>query len=143
MDRKVERGSRSDRSSSSKSHTLKNMQADPVVTRLYERMEELTQRLDEEQTLLDLIDLHAEASNIPGMHDVTDFVVLALDDLATPHIAAELRARAEHDPDPWLRSEYAEWLKMPGFRAVEAQGRLLDVTPDESQSDLKSAYGDQ
>ncbi|NGZ75036.1 hypothetical protein [Saccharibacillus alkalitolerans] len=67
------------------------MEEDPKIRALYERLDLLTMRLDEdaEKALIALIDLHAEASEIVGLHDIVDFVALAIDREATARVAVE------------------------------------------------------
>ncbi|OWR30962.1 hypothetical protein CDO73_10290 [Saccharibacillus sp. O23] len=99
------------------------MEEEQKIKALYERLDRLTMRLDEdsEEALIALIDLHAEASEIVGLHDIVDFVALAIDREATPRVAAEIRSRASVEQDPWLRNEYRDWLEMPGVKRAEAE----------------------
>ncbi|GEM_PF-6301376 len=103
------------------------MEEEQQIKALYERLDRLTKRLDEdaEETLIALIDLHAEASEIVGLHDIVDFVALAIDRQATARVVAEIRSRAAEENDPWLKKEYQDWLEMPGVKRAEAK-------PDES-----------
>lgn len=99
------------------------MEEELRIKSLYERFDRLTMRLheDTEEALIALIDLHAEASEIVGLHDLVDFVALAIDREATPRVAAEIRLRAADESDPWLRNEYRDWLEMPGVKRAEAE----------------------
>lgn len=99
------------------------MEEEPKIKALYERFDRLTMRLDEdkEEVLIALIDLHAEASEIVGLHDLVDFVALAVDREATPRVAAEIRLRASVEQDSWLKNEYRDWLEMPGVKRAEAE----------------------
>lgn len=95
------------------------------IRELYKRLNRLTEHLDEEWAVIALIDLYADASAFAGTHDITDFIPMAIDKKASSSVIEELHRKIATESDPWLRGEYAGWLRMPGVRQEETR-RLND-----------------
>ena len=94
---------------------------EPGIHELYKRLDRLTEHLDEEWAVLALIDLYADASECTGAHDITDFIPMAIDQKACSNVVEELHRKIATASDPWLRNEYASWLRMPGVRREETR----------------------
>jgi len=91
------------------------------IHELYKRLDRLTEHLDEEWAVLALIDLYAKASACAGAHDLTDFIPMAINENASSNVIEELHRKIATASDPWLRNEYASWLRMPGVRQEETR----------------------
>ncbi|CAM4161686.1 hypothetical protein [Saccharibacillus endophyticus] len=91
------------------------------IHELYKRLDRLTEHLDEERAVIALIDLYADASACTGAHDITDFIPMAINENASSNVIEELHRTIEAERDPWLRAEYASWLRMPGVRREETR----------------------